>query len=357
MVEVTPRKLKEHLKHDLNQPFPIYIWGAPGVGKSSIVAEVSKELGLQLVLLSVALEHPYTLGGLPVVLWREKSVAKLPPSYLRGLKNAVLFLDDFAASDPAQQRVALTLTTYRRVGDYDLDESVRIVFASNRVEDNSFIIRPSMAVLNRVKHYTLVPSLDDWFIFVSERCAPLHEVTKFGEKVWDALFPYIVVYLKTQPKKFFTDASKNVDSVTYPTPRSWFHALCDLSLYAKEGKIHLPLNEGEEDIARVVVSGWVGADAAHYFIPMLKVDPNSVDEFIAAPHKLEKEMAHTQAIYALLMLHRGVPAETILPYIRPENAALITFLVKHATFLRKEDLVKFTIASLTTPKKRGKKGK
>lgn len=346
MVEVTPRKLKEHLVHDLAYPYPVYIWGAPGVGKSSIVAQVAQELGLDLVLLSVALEHPYTLGGLPVVLWRERSVTKLPPAYLKELKNAVLFLDDFAASDPSQQRVALTLTTYRRVGDFELDKSVRVVFASNRVEDSSFVIRPSMAVLNRVKHYTLVPSLSDWLIYLYERCAPLNEINEFGNKVWSNLFPYVVAYLRTQPKKFFSDASKEVTDVAYPTPRSWFNALCDLSLYAKEGKIKIPLGDEDVDTAIVVVGGWVGADTAKMFVPMMKADLSLVDEYERAPQKLKELPIYNQILYSILLLNRGVPADEIIKYVGSESIALISFLTKHSMYLSIEDKVKMSVTTL-----------
>lgn len=344
MIEVTPQKLIGHLKHDLKYPYPVYIWGAPGVGKSSIVLQVAKELGMEVVLLSVALEHPYTLGGLPVVMWRERSVAKLPPSYIKELRNAILFLDDFAASDPAQQRVALTLTTYRRVGDFTLHDSVRIIFASNRVEDSSFVIRPSMAVLNRVKHYILVPSLTDFFQFLMERCAPLDEISEFGDKIWDALFPYIVAYLRTRPDKFFTDVSKESDSIAYPTPRSWFHALCDLSLHAKEGNITIPLEK--DDVASIVVSSWVGADAAKFFIPLLKVDMKEVDIYEKSPGKLKDLPPPKQIIFALLLLNRGVPPDKIVKLISPETAALISFVAKRAEYLSTKDKVTISMAAM-----------
>lgn len=352
MVEVTPAKLKEHLICDFQRSsYPVYIWGAPGTGKSSIVAQVCEQMNLKLVLLSVALEHPYTLGGLPAVLWRERSVTKLPPSYIKNLKDAVLFLDDFAASDPAQQRVALTLTTYRRVGDYDLDKSVRIVFASNRVEDNSFIIRPSMAVLNRVKHYLLVPSLDDWLDFLLERSAPLDEISEFGTKVWCGLIPYIVAFMKTQPNRLFSDVSKVGNTVAYPTPRSWFNALSDLSLYFKEGKLELPLNKEASVVANTVVGSWVGGDAARYFVAMLGTPLDAVETYKKNPNKLKGEPIHNQIIYALFMISGGVPVDDIAPYIQPESASLLAFLTKKSQFLSQEDKIKLGLSALRRRKR------
>jgi MoxR-like ATPase len=59
---------------------PIYLWGPPGVGKSSLVRQAATSLGLALVDVRATLLDPVDLRGLPrldgdTAVW-------LPPAFL-----------------------------------------------------------------------------------------------------------------------------------------------------------------------------------------------------------------------------------------------------------------------------------
>ncbi len=347
--EVTPKQLERILEYDFvaNPHFIIFLWGPPGVGKSTIVQTVAGRLGLDVVILSTALEHPHVLGGMPAIVWKERAYEKLPPRRLLNLKNCVLFLDDFAAADPAQQRVALNLTTYRRIGDYPLDPSVRIVFASNRAEDASHIIRPSLAVMNRMKHYVLLTSLTDWIEWVANT-----------GKVDTTLLAYAYTFLSAPgvgEKSFIqTPQQLDVSVVAYPTPRSWFNLLCDLTNLLHRKMIHLPLQSGgagtasAEDIelVHILSAAWVGEKVAAEFVKSLQVDLTLLDKVVSDVKYIQNIPPHLQPLIVCLSLSRVRDKDdfllSVLPHISPEIAAILS------SMLRNEQIKKSTKAHLVT---------
>ena len=329
---VTPKELKRLLKIDLERnSFIPFLWGAPGVGKSTIVKEVGAELGLRVVILSTALEHPHVLGGMPAIIWREKVYEKLPPRRLANLKDSILFLDDFGASDPAQQRVALNLTTYRSIGDHPLHPSVRIVFASNRVEDASHIIRPSMAVLNRMKHYVLIPSLPDWVEWVSNT-----------NEVDSRLLSYAYAFLASPGvgEKSFSQSPQEQDLsvVAYPTPRSWFNLLVDLTHLLRAGALTLPISTDEErKLVEELTAAWVGEKIAQDFVKTLSLHLKDIERILQSPESIKDIPHHLQVLHVLLALSytedKGKFLMEVCNYIPSEVAAIL------ASILRQSEMV------------------
>ena len=51
------------LAHELP---PLMVWGAPGLGKSSILKDVAKELGIGFIDVRLAQREPVDIRGLPV---------------------------------------------------------------------------------------------------------------------------------------------------------------------------------------------------------------------------------------------------------------------------------------------------
>src|ERR1700722_18655202 len=114
---------------------PIYLWGPPGVGKSSIVAQAAKALSLRLVDVRATLLDPVDLRGVPritgtVTQW-------CPPIFLPTDGAGVLFLDELAQAPPLVQSACLQLVLDRRIGEYELPPDWVVVASSNRAEDRA----------------------------------------------------------------------------------------------------------------------------------------------------------------------------------------------------------------------------
>jgi MoxR-like ATPase len=78
---MTPAELKTDLDRLIGQNLQIstMIWGAPGIGKSSIVAQIAKERDLDFVDVRLSQLAPTDLRGLPVA---EDGISKWYPPEL-----------------------------------------------------------------------------------------------------------------------------------------------------------------------------------------------------------------------------------------------------------------------------------
>ncbi len=82
---------------------PVMLWGAPGTGKSEIVAAVASRHAVPLIDLRLSQLEPTDLRGVPFrvddhVLW---SVPALLPDAIRHGPRGILFLDEINAAPPS----------------------------------------------------------------------------------------------------------------------------------------------------------------------------------------------------------------------------------------------------------------
>ena len=82
------------------------LWGAPGIGKSSLVAQVAKQMNLDLIDVRISQLAPTDLRGLPVVN-EDRSYGYHLNFYQEG--EGILFLDEINMAPPAIQGIAQQL--------------------------------------------------------------------------------------------------------------------------------------------------------------------------------------------------------------------------------------------------------
>ena len=112
------KQIKSSLRTLIRLRQPVFVWGAPGVGKSQVVAQVAGELGLKLTDIRAVLLDPVDLRGLPSV--QDGSARWCPPSFLPTDGEGVLFLDELNAAPPLVQAACYQLVLDRQVGEYRL---------------------------------------------------------------------------------------------------------------------------------------------------------------------------------------------------------------------------------------------
>lgn len=108
---MTPNDLKDYLDRLIRKHIQIstMIWGAPGIGKSSIVAQIAQEHDIEFVDVRLSQLAPTDLRGLPVA---EDGISKWYPSeFLPRTGKGILFLDELNMAPPAMQGVAQRSTT------------------------------------------------------------------------------------------------------------------------------------------------------------------------------------------------------------------------------------------------------
>ncbi len=181
------------------------IWGPPGIGKSSIVAQTAAAHGLDFIDLRLSQLAPTDLRGLPVP---ENGISRwYPPEFLprggAGLTNGgILFLDELNMAPPAMQGMAQQLILDRKVGSYVVPEGWFIWAAGNRKEDRAAVFDMPAPLANRFLHLEVEA---DWESFKAHALA-------------QAWHEQIIAFLSFRPTLLHAmDPLKPA----WPSPRSW----------------------------------------------------------------------------------------------------------------------------------------
>ncbi len=134
----------------------LYIWGAPGIGKTAIVSAAAELLGIELLTLRVNLLEPVDFLGLPVPHADGKRVQWLVPDFMPSPETrGLLFLDEFAQAPQATQCAAMRLVDH-------LPDSWQVVCASNRSTDRAGAGQVATHVLSRFSHLEVEVSREEW---------------------------------------------------------------------------------------------------------------------------------------------------------------------------------------------------
>jgi MoxR-like ATPase len=96
-----PSALFEALHALIGQRVPLHIWGACGVGKSQIVAQVAADLKWQFLDVRAVQLDPVDLRGLPRI--SADQAEWVPPKFLPTSGNGILFLDELTSAPQMTQ--------------------------------------------------------------------------------------------------------------------------------------------------------------------------------------------------------------------------------------------------------------
>jgi len=130
----------------VEQKVPTFLWGAPGIGKSSIVKQIAQSRGIGFIDLRLALMDPTDLKGIPFYDKESHTALWAPPAFLPKEGEGILFLDELNSAAPSVQASAYQLILDRKVGEYELPDGWAIVAAGNREGDRGVTSRmPSSA--------------------------------------------------------------------------------------------------------------------------------------------------------------------------------------------------------------------
>jgi MoxR-like ATPase len=163
-VTVTPARVPELLL-GLATVRPVFLWGAPGIGKSSLVREFAESLGLECVSLLGTQLAPEDLIGVPQI--RDGRSVFCPPEAIARDEPYCLFLDELNAATPDVQKAFYSLILDRRIGSYELPKGSIVLGAGNRATDNALARPIASALVNRLTHVHLEASAKDWLTWAA----------------------------------------------------------------------------------------------------------------------------------------------------------------------------------------------
>ncbi|MFC1791042.1 AAA family ATPase [Gemmatimonadota bacterium] len=180
----------------------MFLWGAPGIGKSSVVRQIGDAQKLPVTDIRAALLDPTDLRGIPAVV--DGRAVWAPPGFLPHdpASKGILFFDELSAAPPLVQASLYQLTLDRRVGDYVLPDGWRIIAAGNRATDASISFRMPAALANRFVHLDFEVDFNDWRTWA----------VSYG------IHPLVMAFLSLRRELLFQQPGS---TLAFATPRSW----------------------------------------------------------------------------------------------------------------------------------------
>ena len=107
--------IMEHPEQSHTLP-PIMIWGAPGIGKSSIIKSIAKELCIDFIDVRLAQREPVDIRGLPVP-GKDSVHWLISDDWPRDSKSkGIILFDELTAADRSLQVAAYEFILDRKLG-------------------------------------------------------------------------------------------------------------------------------------------------------------------------------------------------------------------------------------------------
>ena len=107
------------------------LWSLPGEGKTTMVEDLTEELGIECRTVVVAQFDPGELGGFPMVDKEKKEYFRARPFFMPTSGMGVLFFDEAPQAPTAGQNLLAQMVNERRNGEHLIPEGWTIILAGN----------------------------------------------------------------------------------------------------------------------------------------------------------------------------------------------------------------------------------
>jgi hypothetical protein len=240
---------------------PLFLWGDRGIGKSTLVSDIGKELNMPVVDLRLATQEVADLIGIP---YKEngRTIWAAPEWFPdESQPNGILFLDEMNRAQRDVRQAAFQLVLDRKLHTHVLPSGWRIVAAGNYFGAYD-VAEMDEAMMSRFGHIDVETNQ--------------HAVCAYGvEKHW---IPRITDFLRANPKFVMMtpedSGAKPVETYSaQPDPRRW--SFVNKLIKASMGIF--PQNEHGEHLIRVALEGLVGVAAAQAFMSYNEAMPSFND--------------------------------------------------------------------------------
>jgi MoxR-like ATPase len=294
------KNLTKSLSALVEQKVPTFLWGAPGIGKSSIVKQIAKDMDVAFIDLRLALMDPTDLKGIPFYDKESHTALWAPPAFLPSKGEGILFLDELNSAAPSVQSSAYQLILDRKVGEYELPDGWAIVAAGNREGDRGVTYRMPAPLANRFVHFELEVDVNDWRDWAYK----------------SALDERIIAYISYKKEHLFTFDAKS-DAKSFATPRSW------------EYVGNILKSSLSSELLLETISGTVGKDVAVSFLSFIRVMdrlPNVANILNA------KDVAYSDEVDVLYALSAGI----VSAYLKRQDDESLDNLLAYTLEMKSE---------------------
>ncbi|MGN0363137.1 MAG: ATP-binding protein [Bilifractor sp.] len=222
----------------LERQRPVFLIGAPGIGKTAIMEQIARELDISLVSYSMTHHTRQSALGLPFITRKtyqgesvnvsEYTMSEIIASMYEnmeksGKKEGILFLDEINCVSETLGPSMLQFLQYKTFGNHQIPRGWVVVTAGNPPEYNRSVHEFDIVTLDRLKVLKAEPDYPTW--------------KKYAEK--QGIHKAILSYLDIRSEDFYT-IETTVDGKNYVTARGWEDLSEAMYLYEEKG---FPIDE------------------------------------------------------------------------------------------------------------------
>ena len=237
---------------------PIFLLGAPGIGKTAIMEQISQELGVALVSYSMTHHTRQSALGLPFIVEKEYggqkySVSEYTMSEIiasvydamekTGLKEGILFLDEINCVSETLAPSMLQFLQYKTFGRHKVPNGWIVVTAGNPPEYNNSVREFDIVTWDRLKRVDVEPDYDAW--------------KEYALNV--GTHPAITTYLEIKKANFYS-IETTVDGKSFVTARGWSDLSEMIKLYEQHN-----FSVNEDLIIQYLQNKKIAKDFAIYY--------------------------------------------------------------------------------------------
>lgn len=212
---------------------PVFLLGAPGIGKTAVMEQIAQELQIALVSYSMTHHTRQSALGLPFISHREYQgmeydVSEYTMSEIivsiyevmekSGIREGILFLDEINCVSETLAPSMLQFLQYKVFGRHKVPEGWVIVTAGNPPEYNKSVREFDVVTLDRLKVLDVEADYRVWKDYAWQR----------------GLHAAILNFLELK-KEYFYKIETTVNGRSYVTARGWEDLSEILYLYEEEG--------------------------------------------------------------------------------------------------------------------------
>lgn len=212
---------------------PVFLLGAPGIGKTAIMEQIAQELDLALVSYSMTHHTRQSALGLPFISHRayqgvqfdvsEYTMSEIIASIYEvmegsGRREGILFLDEINCVSETLAPSMLQFLQYKVFGRHSVPEGWVIVTAGNPPEYNKSVREFDVVTMDRLKVLEVEADYKAWKEYAQQK----------------GLHAAILNFLELK-KEYFYKIETTVNGRSYVTARGWEDLSEILSLYEEEG--------------------------------------------------------------------------------------------------------------------------
>lgn len=219
---------------DIARQRPVFLVGAPGIGKTAIMAQIAQELNMGLVSYSMTHHTRQSALGLPFIVHEsydgvdyaasEYTMSEIIASvyaYMKKskVKRGILFLDEINCVSETLYPSMLQFLQFKTFGRHAVPEGWIIVTAGNPPEYNKAVHEFDIVTLDRVKKISVEPDFHAWKAYAVSK----------------GTHPAILTFLEIKKNRFYS-IEASLDGKSFVTARGWDDLSDIMGIFERLGK-------------------------------------------------------------------------------------------------------------------------